>query len=111
MEDTYINVTGQDFDEKILQAPNMALVHFSSEQVSLCGIQDVELAVVSKDYQGRVTFAKLNTDDNPEVTQQWNIEGVPTLIFFKSGRELHRIKGIMMRDRLRRQIEGVMLAN
>jgi len=42
---------------------------------------------------------------------QWNIDGVPTLIFFKGGQEIHRIKGIMMRDKLRRQLEGVLLAN
>jgi thioredoxin len=57
-----------------------------------------------------VLFTRVNVENQPELTRQWNIEGIPTLLFLKGGKELHRIKGIMMRDKLRRQIEGVLLA-
>ncbi len=109
--DTYIEVTSQDFDEKVLKADQMVLVHFCSEQVGACKIQEPEFQAVGKTYQGRVTFARANIDTNSELTNQWNIDGLPTIIFFKGGREINRIKGIMMRDRLRRQIEGALLAN
>ena len=45
------------------------------------------------------------------MSSEWNIDGIPTLIFFKQGQEINRIKGIIMRDKLRRQIEGVLLAH
>ncbi|HLG77024.1 MAG TPA: thioredoxin family protein, partial [Ktedonobacteraceae bacterium] len=66
---------------------------------------------VSKEYQDRVTFARLDVTGREELTRRWNIEGVPTLVFFKNGNEIYRITGIVMRNRLRRQIEGVLLAN
>jgi thioredoxin 1 len=111
MADTYIDVSDQDFAEKILQAEQMVLVNFSAENSGACQIQDPEFEAISKEYQGRVTFARINTDKNGETTSQWKIEGIPTIVFFKGGREINRIKGIIMRDRLRRQIEGALLAN
>ena len=50
-------------------------------------------------------------DANEDVTSQWNVDGIPTVIFFKNGQEINRIKGIVMRDKLRRQVEGTLLAS
>ncbi len=111
MAKSYIDVTGEDFTEKILQAPQLTIVNFSANQVSASQILEPEFEAISKEYQGRAIFAKLDVTGQEELTSQWKIEGVPTLVFFKSGQEIHRIKGIMMRDKLRRQIEGALLAN
>ena len=106
----YIDVTGQDFAEKVLNAPQMVVVDFSSDRSGACRIFDAEFEAVSKEYQESVTFAKLDVDLNEELTSQWNVDGIPTLIFFKNGQEINRVKGIVMRDRLRRQIAGALLA-
>lgn len=111
MADNYIEVSGEDFTEKVLQAQQMVLVNVSAENSGACKIQDLEFETISKEYQGRAVFAKLNADINSEIINQWNVDGIPTIIFFKGGREINRIKGIMMRERLRRQIEGALLAN
>lgn len=107
---SYIDVTSQDFTEQVLNAQQMVVVDFSSDRSSSCQIFDPEFEAVSKDYLGRVTFAKLDVDTNEALTSQWNVNGIPTLIFFKNGQEINRIKGIVMRDKLRRQIEGALLA-
>jgi thioredoxin 1 len=109
-KDSYIDVTSQDFAEQVLNAPQMVVVDFSSERSSSCQIFNPEFAAVSEKYQGQVTFAKLDVDTNEALTNQWNVDGIPTLIFFKNGQEINRIKGIVMRDKLRRQIEGALLA-
>ncbi|MDQ2717873.1 MAG: thioredoxin family protein [Chloroflexota bacterium] len=111
MADNFIDVTGDDFAEKVTGSAQTVVVLFSAPQSNACQIQEPEIAAISKDYQGRVTFARLNVEGQQELTDQYHIEGVPTLIFFKGGQELHRIKGIMMRDKLKRQLEGVLLAS
>jgi thioredoxin 1 len=108
--ESYIDVTSQDFAEQVLNASQMVIVDFSSERSTSCQIFNPEFAAVSKEYQGRVTFAKLDVDTNEALTNQWQVDGIPTLIFFKNGQEINRIKGIVMRDKLRRQIEGALLA-
>ncbi|HYL44241.1 MAG TPA: thioredoxin domain-containing protein [Ktedonobacteraceae bacterium] len=111
MAGNYIDVSDQDFTEKVLEVQQMVLVNFSAESSAACQIQDPEFEAISKEYQGRAVFARVNTDKNQEVINQWKIDGIPTIIFFKSGREINRIKGIIMRARLRRQIEGALLAS
>jgi len=106
----YIDVTSQNFPEQVLNAQQMVIVDFSSERSSSCQIFNPEFAAVSEEYQGRVTFAKLDVDTDETLTSQWNVDGIPTLIFFKNGQEINRIKGIVMRDKLRRQVEGALLA-
>ena len=109
-ETSYIDVTSQNFPEQVLNAQQMVIVDFSSDRSSSCQIFNPEFAAVSEEYQGRVTFAKLDVDTNETLTSQWNVDGIPTLIFFKNGQEINRIKGIVMRDKLRRQVEGALLA-
>ncbi len=111
MAGNYIDVSDQDFAEKVLEVQQMVLVNFSTESSAACKIQDPEFEVISKEYQERVVFARIDADKNKEVISQWKVDGIPTIIFFKGGREINRIKGIIMRDRLRRQIEGALLAN
>ncbi|GCE46857.1 thioredoxin 1 [Thermosporothrix hazakensis] len=109
MTDTCFTVTNEDFAEKVLQASQLVIVYFYAENSNSCQIQEPELEAASKDFQERIAVAKVNVESEPTLTQQWEVDGIPTLVFFKAGKEVHRIKGIMMRDKLRRQIEGVLL--
>ncbi len=111
MSDSYIDVSSKDFAEKVLDAEPMVLVNFTAAGSGACQIQAPEFEAISREYEGRAIFAQLMTDRNEDITNQWSIDGIPTIIFFKGGREIHRIKGIIMRDRLRKQIEGVLLAH
>ncbi len=111
---SYIDIHSQDFPEQVLKAQNMVVVNFSSGKSSACQLFDPEFAAVSRDFQGRATFARLDIDEvgkEDTLISNWQIDGIPTLIFFKQGQEVNRIKGIVMRDKLRRQIEGVLLAH
>ncbi len=111
MADSYIEITEKDFTEKVLNAPNMVIVHFSKENSRACIIQEPEFEAVSKDYQDRITFARIYVTGNEQILKQWNITGVPSILFFKGGNEIYRVSGIVMRQRLKRQVEGILLAN
>jgi len=51
-------------------------------------------------FEPNLRFAKLNTEQNPAVSQQWNIRSIPTLILFKQGRELSRVSGALSMSQL-----------
>lgn len=111
MADSYIQVIPEDFAEKVLNSPDLVIVNFSSDQISACKIQDPEFEAISKVLHEQATFARMNVNEQNTLTRQWKVDNVPTMIFFKNGNEIYRITGIVMRDRLRRQVEGVLLAN
>jgi thioredoxin len=108
---SFSTINNQDFAEKVLQAPQMVIVNFSSAGSSSCQIFEQEFATISQEFQDRITFVLVDVDSNPELIQRYHVDGIPTLIFFKDGQEIHRIKGIVMRDKLRRQVGGVLLVN
>ena len=105
----YATVGNQDFAEKVLQAPQMVVVNFSSDKSDSCQLFEPEFATIGREYRDRVTFARVDVDLNAELVTRYNIEGIPTLLFFKDGQEINRIKGIVMRDKLRRQVAGALL--
>jgi thioredoxin 1 len=111
MAENYIQVTKENFSEQVLQATHLVIVNFSREQSSACQIQDPEFEAVSKDFLDRIIFARLNIQDQNDFTNQWHVHSVPTLIFFKDGREVYRVTGVVMRNKLRRKIEGILLAD
>jgi thioredoxin 1 len=106
---SYITVSNKDFAAKVLKASQMVVVSFSSDKSNSCTIFEPEFSAIGKEYQGRVTFARVDVESNNELTSKYQVEGIPTQIFFKDGQEINRIKGIVMRDKLRRQIEGALL--
>jgi Thioredoxin domain-containing protein len=108
MAENYIAVTQGNFAEKVLNATRLVIVLFFAEQSGACQIQETELEALSKEYQDRIIFARLDVTSDEELTRQREIKGIPTLIFFRDGKEIYRITGIVMRDKLRRKIEGIL---
>ncbi len=59
---------------------------------------------VAKDVAGKVTLAKVDVDKNRELASQYNIQGIPTLILFKDGKEVARYVGLQSKDYLLQQL-------
>lgn len=61
-----------------------------------------ELAV---EMAGRVRFAKLNVDDNPATASRFGVQGIPTLLVMRNGREIDRIVGVAPKAELARRVQ------
>jgi thioredoxin 1 len=59
---------------------------------------------LARDYAGKILFGKLNVDENQEVSMQYQIMGIPTLLVFKNGKLVDRIVGAMPRQMLEPKI-------
>lgn len=55
---------------------------------------------LADEWQGKVKVFKLDVDDNPNVTRQYGIMGVPTLMLFVNGSPAQRITGYQPKDRI-----------
>ena len=63
---------------------------------------------VSKDYAGKLRFAKISTEDYPQIAEQHDITGIPCLIVFKNGKEVDRIIGFSPKPALKQKIDMVL---
>ncbi|MFZ2540618.1 MAG: thioredoxin TrxA [Gallionella sp.] len=78
-------VSDATFDAEVLQAPLPVLVDYWAEWCGPCRMIAPILDEISKEYEGRLTIAKLNVDENQQTPAKFGIRGIPTLMLFKNG--------------------------
>ncbi len=85
MSEHIISVSDDSFEGDVLNADSPVLVDFWAEWCGPCKAIGPILEEAATSYQGRLTVAKLNIDDNPNTPANYGIRGIPTLILFKGG--------------------------
>lgn len=96
MAETHPNlllVNDQDFDERVLRSTLPVLVEFTADWCPPCRVLAPHFARLSFAYQGRLSFAKMDTDENTRVPAQLGIQGIPTFILFAGGKAVGRLVG------------------
>ena len=103
-----VEITDSVFEESVLRSDKPVLVDFWAPWCGPCRMVAPIVEELSAEYEGKMTFAKLNTDENGEVPQKYQILGIPTLIIFKDGEEAARIVGARGKNALKQQIDAVL---
>ena len=91
-----IHVTDGDFDKVVKENPYV-VVDFWAEWCAPCRAIAPLVEELARKYEGTVTFAKLNSDENPKKVQEFMVMGIPTLLFFKGGKLVDQVIGAMPR--------------
>jgi len=99
------HVTGEEFDTVILGADVPAIVDFWAEWCAPCHAIAPAVETLATEFQGQAVVAKLNADDYPEILSRYGIMGIPTVIYFKDGREVDRIVGLTRYGKLKSKLE------
>ena len=76
-------LTDHNFDEQVKNSEVPVLVDFYAPWCGPCRTMAPVLDKLSKDYDGKFTFYKLNVDDNPQTATKYRIMSIPTLLFLK----------------------------
>ncbi len=101
-------VTDATFSSQVLQSPLPVLVDFWAPWCGPCRIISPIVEELGRQYAGKLRVAKVNTDENPMHAGQLGIMGIPTLIFFKNGREVDRVVGVVPKATLTSRAERVL---
>jgi thioredoxin len=95
-----------DFDAFIAANSLPVLADFWADWCGPCHMMAPVLKELARDWKGRLTIIKVDTEKKPRLASRFRISSIPTLILFKGGQEAHRVSGAMPLAQLKRELEG-----
>ena len=106
-----ITLTEDNFDTEVIRSDIPVLVDFWAERCGPCKIIGPTIEELANDYQGRVKFAKLNVDSNPESASRFGVRSIPTLMVFKDGELRQTSVGVQQKKGLAEMVEQHLLTD
>ncbi|MCB0483608.1 MAG: thioredoxin [Flavobacteriales bacterium] len=88
----------------LIQQEKPVLIDFFAEWCGPCKVLGPIVQDVARTLGDKVKVYKIDVDKNPELAQQWQVRGVPTLMIFKGGKMLWRQSGVMSESDLTRTL-------
>jgi len=104
-EGNLLIVTDDSFQKEVLQADMPTIVDFWATWCGPCRMIGPIFEELSKDYAGKVKFAKINVDENPKTPTTYGVRGIPTLMMFKGGQMVDQVVGAVPKSHLENVIK------
>jgi thioredoxin len=101
MVDEPIHVTDAAFEHSVLQSSLPVIVDFWAPWCGPCRMVAPTLEKLAKEYAGKLVVAKVNTDENPDWSMKFGVQGIPTMLFVSGGKVVHRQVGALPEKMLR----------
>lgn len=102
-----LQVTDSNFEEIVLQSDKPVLVDFWAEWCGPCRMIGPIVEELSGDYEGKAIIAKVNVDENPEITSKYGIRNIPTILFFKGGEVADKTVGALPKPKLAEKLDAL----
>lgn len=85
----------------------VVLIDFYADWCGPCKAIHPTLEKLAEEFDGKATIAKVNVDENPELSAQFKIRSIPTLLFFKNGEMVKGYAGLQSKNALSKDLNGL----
>ncbi len=90
---TEIELTDKNFDNEVMNSSTPVMVDFWAEWCGPCKVLGPIVEELAQDYEGKLKVGKINVDNEGSLASRYNVMSIPTLKFFKNGKEVGQIVG------------------
>lgn len=100
-----VEINSNNFSKEVLGSERLVLVDFWAPWCVPCKVIAPTVEKIAQERKDRIKVAKANVDDNPELATELSIFNIPTIVFFKSGKECSRLIGVNTKEAIEAKIE------
>ena len=103
-----LEITDANFDELVLKSEKPVVVDFWAEWCGPCRMIGPLINEMSKDYEGKALVGKVNVDLNANVSAQFGVRSIPTVLFIKNGEVVDKSVGAVPKATLETKLEALL---
>ena len=103
-----LKLTEKNFEAEVLKSDLPVMVDYTAVWCGPCQMAEPVIEELAKDYQGKIKVGKVDIDQDGGLSQKYGVMSVPTIIFFKKGKEVKRQIGFPGKDGYEELIKSVL---
>ncbi len=103
-----MDINDDSFEKIVLKSDKPVMVDFWAPWCGPCKAIAPTIEALEKEFGDKMTFVKVNVDDNPISPSKYGVQAIPTLIFFKKGEIADQITGMVAKQKLEETIKSVL---
>ena len=103
------HITQGEFEAEVTRGTNAVVADFYATWCGPCRQLSPLLDKLAGGYAGKIKFVKINVDESPGLAQNFQVEGIPALIFFKDGKVVGRSVGLLAEAELKAKLDAFAL--
>ncbi len=101
-----LHITDATFAAEVLNSDKPVLVDFWAEWCGPCRMIGPIVEELAGEYEGKAKITKVDVDVNPQISSQFGIRSIPTLLIFKNGQVVDQIIGAVPKNILKKQLDA-----
>lgn len=101
-------LTDDNFEKEVLQSDIPVVVDFWATWCMPCKMFAPTFEQVANEYEGKVKFAKLDTDANPKTSMEYGIRSIPTVAYFKNGEKPKATIGMLSKSDFKKAVDNLL---
>ena len=100
-----IKLTKQNFEQEVIGSNKPVLVDFWATWCGPCKMIAPIVKEIADEYDGKILVGKVNVDEEPDLTMQYNVSSIPTLMVFKNGQLVNKAVGYREKDEILKMLK------
>jgi len=103
-----VELTDANFEQIALQSDQPVMIDFWAEWCGPCRMVGPIVEEMHGDYEGKAVIAKVNVDENPNISAKFGIRNIPTIIFLKNGEMVDKSVGAVPKNVLTEKMDNLL---